>query len=69
VRGCFENGGQRLFVARVVRPGATAASISLATERGAQRLELDAIGPGAWGNTLFTRVGATGRQLASSDSP
>lgn len=46
VDGFFRNGGQRCFVGRVVRDGATAAELDI----GAAKLE--AIGPGAWGRRI-----------------
>ena len=54
-RGFFDNGGQRLFVARVTRADAVAASMTLATA-GAQTVIVTATGPGDWGNRIFLRV-------------
>jgi uncharacterized protein len=54
-RGFFDNGGQRLFVARVTRADAVAASLTLATA-GAQTVIVNAAGPGDWGNRIFLRV-------------
>ena len=54
VKGFFDNGGQRLFVARVTRPNAAAAELTLATD-GAD-LVLEAIGPGNLDGRLFVRV-------------
>jgi uncharacterized protein len=54
-RGFFDNGGQRLFVARVTRTDAVAASLTLATA-GAQTVVVTAMGPGDWGNRIFLRV-------------
>jgi uncharacterized protein len=49
-RGFFENGGQRLYVARVV--GASAQF----TSRQAGPLLIRAVGRGAWGNRIFIRI-------------
>jgi phage tail sheath protein FI len=51
VRGFFDNGGQRLFVARITPPGATAATADLGNDTIAT-----AIGPGLWGNNILVRV-------------
>lgn len=50
VRGFFDNGGQRLFVARVVGPGAQAATGDIGN------CTVRAIGEGAWGNNLLLAV-------------
>jgi len=54
VRGFFENGGQRLFVARVTGKNAVASSVSLPGAPGA--IVLRAIGPGPWGNNILIAV-------------
>jgi phage tail sheath protein FI len=51
-RGFFENGGQRLFVARVTGPDPAKATLSL----DGGNLQLEAVGPGPWGNQLWVRV-------------
>jgi phage tail sheath protein FI len=62
-KGFFDNGGQRLFIARVVGAGATPAILDLGTIGGpsagprVQNLQLTAIGPGQWGIRIFARVG------------
>lgn len=63
VKGFFDNGGQRLFVARVTRPNAVAATLSLPTDR--DPLVLEAIGPGDLGGRLFVRVVAASRMLSA----
>jgi phage tail sheath protein FI len=50
VNGFFENGGRRMYVARIV--GETA--ISAARDAGAFRIE--AVGAGAWGNRVWVRI-------------
>jgi hypothetical protein len=50
VRGFFDNGGQRVFVARVTGPGSIPASGDLGN------CLADAIGEGAWGNNLYILV-------------
>jgi phage tail sheath protein FI len=63
VKGFFDNGGQRAFIARVVRPNAgVPATLNLPTADAGQELRLDAIGPGEFGNRVFVRVTA-GTQL------
>jgi Bacteriophage tail sheath protein len=49
-RGFIENGGRRLYVARVVGAGATTASRTMGG------LTVRAAGPGAWGNRVWGRV-------------
>lgn len=60
VRGFFDNGGQRLFVARVVRQGADAATADR------NPLFLTAIGPGPWGNNVMFRVRAASLAVPAS---
>jgi phage tail sheath protein FI len=56
-QGYFDNGGQRLFVGRIVPAGAIAASRNL--DNG---LRISAIGRGDWGNFIYMRIGpATSR--------
>jgi phage tail sheath protein FI len=55
VKGFFDNGGQRLFVARVHRSDASPASLDV------DNLQVAANGPGAWGNRVFVRVGRPNR--------
>src|SRR5690349_1582355 len=50
VRGFFDNGGQRLFIARVTAQAAVAASADL------DPLGLQAVGPGSWGNNVMYRI-------------
>jgi uncharacterized protein len=50
VRGFFENGCKRLYVARIVGAGATAATQTIGG------LTVRASGPGAWGNRVWVRV-------------
>ena len=56
VRGFFENGGQRLFVARVAGKTSAVASVSLPGAPGAT--VVNAIGPGAWGKNVLLEVRA-----------
>ena len=57
-RGFFDNGGQRLFVARVLRDDATTSSLTQATADAAQDLVISASGPGAFGDGVFVRIQA-----------
>jgi phage tail sheath protein FI len=54
VRGFFDNGGQRLFVARITPAGANVATANLAGNSGGTLVS--AIGRGAWGNNVLLRV-------------
>jgi phage tail sheath protein FI len=54
VRGFFENGGQRLVVARVSGEASTTGAISLKGVSGPTSVR--ATGPGAWGNNLLLAV-------------
>lgn len=58
VQGFFANGGQRVFVARVVRSDAKTASLTL-TADGAPTIT--ALGPGAWGNDVHVQVAVSVR--------
>jgi phage tail sheath protein FI len=55
-KGFFENGGQRLFVARAVRSDAVSATLDHPTSAAPQTLLVQAMGPGAWGNNIFLRI-------------
>jgi Bacteriophage tail sheath protein len=52
VRGFFENGGQRLYIARVTPPGSTSAH----SNQGRGAMVVEAIGPGSWGRNILLRV-------------
>ncbi|MGE0853123.1 MAG: phage tail sheath family protein [Hyphomicrobiaceae bacterium] len=54
-RGFFDNGGQRLFVARIVRADSETASLTVPAGTG-QSLIVRAMGPGAWGDRIFLRI-------------
>jgi uncharacterized protein len=56
VRGFFDNGGQRAFMARITATGSQPAAVELPTSDAGQTLRLQAVGDGAWGNTVFARV-------------
>jgi phage tail sheath protein FI len=60
VRGFFDNGGQRLFVARVTSLTATPSSLALAGGT-----TVRAIGPGFWGNSIRVTVSAASAAIAS----
>ena len=61
VKGFFDNGGQRLFVARVVGPGATPAAGALGPA------VVSAIGEGLWGNNLLVWV--TAASIVNPNAP
>ena len=77
VRGFFENGGKRAFIARVVGAGAKKASRILEAKTndpeggGTNVLVATAIGPGDWGNNLLIRIvdGTRADPDAPSPSP
>jgi phage tail sheath protein FI len=54
-RGFFDNGGQRLFIARITRADAAEATLTQATSS-AQTLVITASGPGVFGNGIFLRI-------------
>ena len=55
VKGFFDNGGQRLFVARAAIDDALPAALDHPTAS-AQTLLIQAMGPGEWGNNIFVRI-------------
>ncbi|MGD9081399.1 MAG: phage tail sheath subtilisin-like domain-containing protein [Desulfobacterales bacterium] len=63
IKGFFDNGGQRAFIARVHQPDASVAGLDLA-----QDLRLDAIGEGEWGNRIFVRISASSQRERNSNS-
>jgi phage tail sheath protein FI len=50
-KGFFDNGGQRVFIARVAGTGAVEATLQPTAN-----FTLEAIGPGQWGNRIFARI-------------
>lgn len=54
-KGFFDNGGQRLFVARAARDDALTATLDHTTAT-SQTLLVQAMGPGSWGNNVFLRI-------------
>jgi phage tail sheath protein FI len=56
VRGFFDNGGQRAFIARVVGNGSTDASVDIPTPGANTALRIVALGPGVWGNRILVRI-------------
>jgi phage tail sheath protein FI len=65
VRGFFDNDGQRLFIARIVPPGALSASLDMAGSPGATLVAAN--GPGAWANNILVRI--TPAALAIAGGP
>jgi phage tail sheath protein FI len=70
VKGFFDNGGQRLFVARVTGANAAASNVPLPAPQG-DALLLEAIGPGNLDDRMFVRVlpGTQLRQAALAAPP
>jgi hypothetical protein len=56
VEGFFKNGGQRCYIARIVKSSATTASVTLLTDDDREALKIDAIGEGEWGNRIAIKV-------------
>jgi hypothetical protein len=50
VKGFFDNGGQRAFIARVTGSNAAPASMPIGN------FLLESIGPGAWGSNIYVRI-------------
>lgn len=50
VKAFFDNGGKRVYIARLVGPGAGTASLSI------EGYEIEATGPGEFGNCIFARI-------------
>jgi uncharacterized protein len=67
VQGYFDNGGQRLFVSRVVRDDANEAFVDLGTDVAGQDLHVEAIGPGEFGNNIFVRIQAAEQQPVGNE--
>ncbi len=60
VQGFFDNGGQRVFIGRVIADDAVATAGAIAT------LTLTASGRGIWGNNVMVKVSAAGNQRADN---
>lgn len=56
VKGFFDNGGQRMFVARVIRNDATTGVLDHPTADPAQSLLITAQAAGGWGDRIFVRI-------------
>lgn len=59
-RGFFENGGRRLYVARVVSRSANCAEAAFGTH-----FTVRAVGPGIWGRRIFARIEDASHQAGS----
>jgi uncharacterized protein len=64
VRGFFENGGRRAFIARVAGHGAKTATAELQTAGTDTVVRLTATGPGAWGNRVLVRISPASQNAA-----
>jgi phage tail sheath protein FI len=56
VKGFFDNGGRRLFVARITRDDADTAALDHPTDAAPQTLLIRAQAPGAFGDRIFVRI-------------
>lgn len=56
VRGYFDNGGGRVYIARVLGKGASTAAARIASGDGGGFLVFEARSPGQWGNRLSVQV-------------
>ena len=57
VKGFFENGGQRAYIARVIGPKSGRARFpKLTSARSKEGLAIEAIGNGEWGSRIFIRI-------------
>jgi phage tail sheath protein FI len=61
--GFFANGGHEAYVCRIVGSDGSTAT------RAAGGLTIEAIGPGAWGNSVFVKLTDSTRQSADDDRP
>ncbi|KGQ19382.1 Phage tail sheath protein FI [Lysobacter dokdonensis DS-58] len=67
-RGFFENGGQRLFVARVIGTASVAAALDVPGAPGPTTVRAN--GKGAWGNNILIAIKqASAAQFAAAGSP
>lgn len=66
VRGFFDNGGQRAFVARVAGGTAAASTFDLPTAGANTVLRITASGPGTWGNRILIRVQNASQNAAAN---
>ncbi len=55
IRGFFENGGQRAFVARIAGKDSSKAGADLPFPHDKEYLHIQALYPGSWGNRVFVR--------------
>jgi len=62
VQTFFEEGGTQAYIARVVGPGATTASLDLDDSAAATAITLTANGPGDWAHNLDAQVVASGEK-------
>lgn len=51
VRGFFDNGGRRCYIARIIGQNSSAAEVDLGD------LKVRAVGPGGWGGRIWARIG------------
>lgn len=69
VQGFFDNGGKRLYIARIAHSDASTATADYSTANPAQKLVVSAIGPGAWGSRLYLRIASATRVNAAGQDP
>jgi phage tail sheath protein FI len=68
VKGFFDNGGRRMFVARVIRNDATTATLDHPTTDPNQTVLVSALAEGDWGDRIFLRI-APGTNFDPANPP
>ncbi len=56
VEGFFRNGGQRCYIARIIKSTAKKAELTLTTGEDIEALKVTAIGEGAWGKRIAVKT-------------
>jgi phage tail sheath protein FI len=63
VSGFFENGGRRAYICRIVGTGAARAALA------AGGLQIEAVGPGEWGNRVFVKLSESTTKSGADKKP
>ncbi|HXS00952.1 MAG TPA: phage tail sheath subtilisin-like domain-containing protein [Pyrinomonadaceae bacterium] len=61
VQGFFDNGGQRVFIARIIDPTGSSATAGAADD-----LTFTACGRGEWGNRIMVKISGAGNQVPTN---